>query len=64
MAVYLVYHHDGHIHKRVSIPIDVFCHKGFLSPPMRDVETMDIDPVMWRLSSHVHILLATPPSGY
>ena len=64
VAVYLIYHHDGHVRKCVFIAIEVFCHRRFFSPPMCNVKVMVFDLAMKLLSSLAHILLATPPAGY
>ena len=66
MAMYLVYHHDGHVCKHVSIHhhFKVLCHTRFFSPPMCDVKTIVVDPAVWWLSSLAYLLLAVPPASY
>ena len=46
VAIYLIYRHDGHVRKSVSIAIEKFRHMRFFSPPMRDVKAMVIDSAM------------------
>ena len=41
----------------------VNCHTRFFSPPMLDVETMTVDPMMQWMPRIASVLLATPPAG-
>ena len=45
-APYLVDYHDDHICLRVCIAIETFHHRRFISPLVRDVKLMPVDPAM------------------